>query len=347
MVTAQPDPPPSARLLQLATASWMSAAISAAATLGVADDLANGPRTVGQTATALDADPPTLYRLMRACADFGLFDEVTDQTFRLTELGQVLRSDVPGSMRNFAMWVGTPADRYTWAHLARSVQVGKSSFEYTHGRHIWAYLRDNDELARVFNRAMTEASSGLIAPVVQAYDFTKYATIVDVGGGHGALLASVLASAPLARGVLFDQPAVIAGAGRQLRDAGVSDRCELRAGDFFTSVPDGGDAYLLSNIIHDWDDKPAGQILSNCAEAMVEGGRVLLVEALMPGGCEPAPTVKLMDLNMLVLCDGKQRTEAEFAKLFDHAGLRLSRIVPGGLCSVIEAVRKLTPLDGG
>lgn len=318
----------------------MSAAISAAATLGVADDLAAGPRTVGQTAAALDADPRTLHRLLRACADFGLLDEVADRTFQLTELGQVLRSDVPDSMRNFAMWVGSPAEHFTWANLSRSVRSGKSCFEYTHTTPIWDYMRGNEETARVFNRAMTEASYGLTTPVVRAYDFSRCARIVDVGGGHGALLAAVLASAPSARGVLFDQPAVVAGAGREFRDAGVSDRYEVRSGDFFDSVPPGGDIYLLSNIIHNWDDKLAVRILANCAEAMAEGGRVLLFETVMPGGGEPAPTIRLMDLNMLVLCDGKERTEAEFAELLDHAGLRLSRVVPGGLCSVVEAVRR-------
>jgi hypothetical protein len=340
MQTAPSDAPPAARILDLATASWMSAAVSAVAALGVADELADGPCAVGPLAAALDADAPTLYRLMRACADFGLFDELAGRTFQLTELGHALRSDVAGSMRNFAMWVGTSADRYTWSHLARSVRTGRSSFEHTHGQQVWSYLRDNAEVARIFNNAMTEASSGLIASAVQAYDFSAFSTIVDVGGGQGALLAQVLASAPSARGVLFDQPDVIASAGQALRAAGVGDRCDLRAGDFFESVPAGGDAYVLSNIIHDWDDKPAEQILANCRDAMTDGGRVLLVEAVMPDGGTPSPTVKLMDLNMLVLCDGKQRTEPEFAELLDGAGLRLSRIVPGGLCSIVEAVRK-------
>jgi hypothetical protein len=334
----QTDVPPPAQILQLATASWMSAAVSAAAELGVADELAAGPRPVEEIAAALDADAPTLYRLLRACADFGLFEE-SDRTFALTELGNALRSDVPGSMRDFARWVGTPADRYSWSHLARSVRTGRSVFEYTHGKQVWAYMRDDTETAGVFNRAMTAASAGLIAPVVAAYDFGQFKSIVDIGGGHGTLLAAVLASAPSAHGVLFDQPDVIAGAGQPLRDAGVADRCEFQAGDFFASVPQGGDAYVLSNIIHDWDDKPAEQILANCANAMADGGRVLMVEAVMPDG-QPAPTVKLMDLNMLVLCDGKQRTEAEFAELLDRAGLRLSRVVPGGLCSVVEAVRR-------
>ncbi|UQX03450.1 acetylserotonin O-methyltransferase [Streptomyces sp. RerS4] len=339
MQTETSQIPPSARILQLATAGWMSAAVSAAAELGVADELARGPRTVEDIAKSIDADAPTLYRLLRACADFGLFREEAGRVFALTETGEALRSDAPGSMRNFARWVGEPADRFTWSRLAESVLTGRSAFAAVHGRSVWEYLREETHTARVFNGAMTEASSGLIAPVVNAYDFSSFRKIVDVGGGQGALLAAVLAANPDAQGVLFDQPEVIAAAGRAFEDAGVADRVEKHRGDFFESVPAGGDAYLMSNIIHDWDDEHSVRILANCRAAMTADARVLLVEAVMPSGPAHAPTVKLMDLNMLVLCDGRQRTEDEFRALFREAGLELSRVVPGGLCSVVEAVR--------
>jgi len=323
----------------LATASWMSAAVSAAATLGVADQLADGPRPVDEIAKAVDAHAPTLYRLLRACADFDLFTELDNRVFALTELGQALRSDRPHSMRGFARWVGEPADRYTWSDLVRSVRTGQSAFEGVHGQTVWDYMGSHPDVADVFNNAMTSAASQVVAPVVAAYDFGRFHRIVDVGGGHGALLAAVLKANPAARGVLYDQDDVVALAGPELARAGVLDRCEIVGGSFFDSVPEGGDAYLLSNIIHDWDDEHATKILANCRASMTMDGRVLLAEVVMPGKAEPAPTVKLMDLNMLLLCDGRQRTEAEFGELFAGAGLALTRVVPGGLCAIVEAVR--------
>ncbi|MGQ0776092.1 MAG: methyltransferase [Pseudonocardiales bacterium] len=330
---------PPERILQLATASWMSAAVSAVAALGVADELVFGPRSVDEIAHAVDAHAPTLYRLLRACADFELFHELDGQVFALTELGEALSSESPSSMRNFARWVGLPADRYTWSDLVTSVRTGEPVFVGVHGQPVWDYMSDHPDVGEVFDNAMTEASYQVIAPIVDAYDFSSFGEVVDVGGGHGALLAAVLAASPQTRGVLYDQPDVIAGAGGPLKEAGVSARCQLLSGDFFESVPTGGDAYLLSNIIHDWDDEHSTQILANCRAAMAADGRVLLVEAVLPDKAEPAPLIKLMDLNMLIISGGRQRTGAEFGELFRRVGLELSRIVPGGLCSVVEAVR--------
>lgn len=334
-----PDMPPPVRVLQLATTSWVSAAVSAAAALGVADELAPGPRSVDEIAKAVDAHAPTLYRLLRACADLELFRELDGQVFALTELGEALRSEAPGSMRSFAMWVGLPADRYTWADLVMSVRTGEPAFVGVHGQPIWDYMRDHPNVSKVFDKAMTEVASQIIPPIVHAYDFSPFSKIVDVAGGHGAFLAAVLTANPQARGVLYDRPEVIADAGLPLKQAGVSDRCEFVSGDFFDSVPAGGDAYLLSNIIHDWDDEHSERILTNCRAAMADHGRILLVEDLLPNKIEPSPIVKLMDLNMLVLCGGRQRTEAEFSELFHRVGLERSRIVPGGHSSIVEAVR--------
>jgi len=339
MPSEPPQLPPSVRILQLATASWMSQAVSATAALGVADVLAAGPRPVDEIAAAVDAHAPTLYRLLRASADIGLFEELDGQVFALTPVGDALRSDSPGSMRNFAIWVGLPAERNTWTDLVRSVRTGEPAFQGVHGQSVWDHMRDRSDVLDVFDRAMTEASSQIIAPIVAAYDFSSVGTIVDVGGGRGALLAAILAANPQARGILYDQPDVIADAGLPLKAAGVSDRTELAAGSFFDSVPAGGDAYLLSNIIHDWNDEESERILTKVRDVLPENGRVLLVEAVLPTGVQPSLNVKLMDLDMLLLCDGRQRTEAEFAALFQRVGLRLTRVVPGGHCSVVEAVR--------
>ncbi|CCH32735.1 methyltransferase [Actinosynnema sp. NPDC047251] len=327
------------RLLRLVTASWMSSAMSAVAELGVADRLAAGPRPVTDLAADVGAAPGPLYRLLRACADIGLFRESAGQVFALTDLGDGLRSDSPHSLRNFVRWVGLAADRHTWSDLAQTVRTGEPAFERVHGKQVWEYFRDSPEVAEVFDNAMTELSDHVIKPVVDAYDFGRFRRIVDVGGGHGSLLATVLTANPAATGVLFDQPEVIASAGAPLDEAGVRDRCQLVDGDFFVGVPPGGDAYLMSNIIHDWDDEPSRRILANCREAMADGGRVLLVEAVVPDGVASSPTVKLMDLDMLVISGGRQRTGAQFDALFQDAGLKLSGIVPAGLCSVVEAVR--------
>ncbi|PWG12178.1 methyltransferase [Streptomyces sp. V2] len=327
------------QVLQIITAGWLAQAVSATAELGVADTLADGPRTVAEIAAATDTHAPSLYRLLRAGADIGLFTEHDDKVFELTPLGDTLRTDSPASLRNFAIWTGLPAERYAWAGLADAVRTGHTAFPEVLGKSVWDYLHDHPDVLGVFDRAMTEASRQIIAPVVAAYDFGRFGTVVDAGGGRGALLAAVLASAPGARGILYDRPEVIASAGQPLRDAGVAERAELVAGDFFESVPGGADAVIFSNILHDWDDEQSRRILVNAREALAEGGHVLLVEAVLPDRPRPSPTVSLMDLDMLVVAGGQQRTAAEFAALLADAGLKLTRIVPGGHCSVVEAVR--------
>lgn len=318
-----------ARLAQLITGSWVSAVVAAMAELGVADVLAAGPRPVAEIARAVDADPPSLRRLLGACADQGLLQESAAGVFGLTAVGRYLRDDVPHSMRGFARWVGSPGDRYPWARLVDSVRTGQSTFADVHGRELWDYLRERPEEAEVFDRAMTETSARLAPAVVAAYDFSRFRVVVDVAGGRGALLTAVLAAVPQAHGVLYDRPQVVA-------EATPGDRYEVTGGDFFDSVPAGGDLYLLSNVLHDWDDAAAERILHNCRDAMSGDRRLILVEAVMPDG-KPDPTVKLMDLNMLVLFDGKQRSRADFTALLQRVGLTLCRIVPmPGTHSVIE-----------
>ncbi|WP_435126882.1 methyltransferase [Actinacidiphila sp. bgisy144] len=329
--------PPPVRILQLATAGWMAQAVSAAAELGVADALAAGPRTVEEVAEEVGAHAPTLYRLLRACADIELFEERPDRVFALTELGDALRTDSPVSLRDFAVWTGLPAERDTWTRLADSVRTGAPVFERVHGTSVWDHIRDRPDVLGVFDRAMTQTSRQIIGSIVAAYDFGGLRTLVDVGGGRGALLSAVLAANPGLRGVLYDQPEVVAESGPVFKEAGVAERATAQGGSFFDAVPPGGDAYLLSNIIHDWDDEPSVRILSKVRAVLPADGRVLLVEAVLPTD-RPALNVKLMDLDMLVLCGGRQRTEAEFAALLAGAGLRLTRIVPGGHCSVVEAV---------
>ncbi|MPZ96328.1 MAG: methyltransferase [Propionibacteriales bacterium] len=331
--------PAPVRMMQLTTGSQVSQSVSVAAALGVADVLAGGPRAVDDIADAVGADPGSLYRLLRVLGDVGVFEESDGRTFALTEVGELLCSDRPGTLRGWAVLVGSPFHRDAWTDLLASVRTGEPAFDRVHGQLAFDFFRNHPDDQAVLDGAMTSISGLLIAAVVSCYDFSPFGTVVDVGGGHGALLAAVLTASPGARGVLFEQPHVAAAAGGPLDAAGVRDRCEIRGGDFFEAVPTGGDAYLLSNIVHDWGDDDAVQILTRCREALGDHGRVLVTEDVLPSGLEPSQA-KLIDLEMLVMGPGRQRTEEEYGRLFARAGLRLTRLVPcQGSLGVVEAVR--------
>ncbi|HEU5157413.1 MAG TPA: methyltransferase [Streptosporangiaceae bacterium] len=326
---------PPARMMELTTGTWVSQAISAAAELGVADALADGPRHVDDIATTVGADPAGLYRLLRALADIEVFAELDGRRFASTPLGDLLRDEAPGSLRHWAIMVGRPFHRAAWTGLLDGVRTGASAFERTHGARAWDYLQANPADGRVMDAAMTTVSSQIIAPAFTSHDFGSARTVVDVGGGQGALLAAILTANPHIRGVLFDLPHVVAG-----RVAGFGERCVSVAGDFFESVPAGGDVHVLSNIIHDWDDDAAVRILRNCRAALNPGGRVLLGESVLPDEIRPS-RAKWMDLEMLVMNvrGARQRTRREYRDLFARAGLRLTRIMGDGeVFALVEGV---------
>jgi hypothetical protein len=337
MSAPAPPSPSATKLFELITASWVAAAVSAAAELGVADAMGFEPLPVDEIAGRVGADAEALHRLLRACADLDLVEETPGRRFALTELGRALRSDAADSMRGYARWIGGQTERSTMAHLAQAVRTGRSVFEEVHGRTAWAHMNEDPQAAAVFDQGMTDISAQLTRSVADSYDFGAHGTLVDVGGGRGRLLAIVLSAHPGLRGVLFDRPEVVAHAGPVLE--GVRERCRVVGGDFLSSVPEGGDAYLLSNVIHNWGDHDAVRILSHCREAMTGDGRVLLAEVVMPDSPGPARTAKFMDLSMLAHCDGKQRTRTQFADLFRRAGLRLARVLPSHGTSIVEAVR--------
>ncbi|WP_242586196.1 acetylserotonin O-methyltransferase [Streptomyces sp. MST-110588] len=322
-----------------------------AATLGVADELADGPRRVEDVAEAVGAHPDTLYRLLRALAGAGVFQELDGRRFAPAPAGELLRSGVPGSLRDWLQWVGHPLPRQAWGALLESVRTGESAFERVHGTDVVAYVQDRPQEAELFRRAMKTMTGQVIQAVVAAYDFGAFGTVVDVGGARGEFIAAALAAEPKARGVFLDLPHLLAEARETVREAGVADRCELVAGDLRESVPPGGDAYVLFNVLHNWDDEQAVRILANCRTALGdrEEGRVLVSEVVLPDGPEPS-LAAWIDLELLVIArtGTRQRTAREYRELCARAGLRPVRTVPGpGTLQILEAAVTAGSAYGG
>ena len=334
-------PAPALTLIDLLNGYRVTQALYVAARLGIADRLADGPQGSEELARATGADAGALRRLLRALVSFGVFAEEADGRFALTEVGALLRDDVPGSLRAGVIFFGDRRHWKAWAELEGSVISGKTVWGPRAAHAFFEMNARDPEGAAIFNAAMTSLTSAFDGAVVAAYDFSRLGTLVDVGGGQGALISSILRANPGLRGVLFDIPPVIEGAKRRV--AGLGDRLELVAGDVFASVPPGGDAYLLKWIIHDWDDEHSLTILRNCHRAMAPGARLLLVERVVPERIDPSADTQstlLADLNMLVLTGGHERTAAEYRTLLGGAGFALERIVPTATpLGVIEATR--------
>jgi hypothetical protein len=311
---------PAAHLRRLVNGYQLSQALSVAATLGVADLLADGPRTSDELADATDSHPDALYRLLRALAGAGVLHEADGGRFSLTELGESLRADAPESVRGWAAFVGRPYYRAAWSELLHTVRTGENAFRHVHGVDPWTYRAERPDDSTLFDRAMESSTRGSIAAVLEAYDFGRFGTVVDVGGGNGTLLAALLEAYPAMRGVVFDQPHVVDAAAALLRERGLADRCSIQGGSFFDGVPEGGDAYVLKHIVHDWEDDDAVAILRTVREAARSGAAVLVLERDL-GSPNEAPLAKLGDLNMLVVPGGRERTAQEYAALFEAAGL--------------------------
>ncbi|MGI0490738.1 methyltransferase [Alkalinema pantanalense CENA528] len=331
--------PPQMLLSQMITGYWVSQCLYAAAKLNLADHLKDDPRSVSELATATHAHAPSLYRLLRALASVGVILEGESQTFTLTPLGFYLRSDAPGSVAGMALMMGDREHYNSWGNIVHSVMTGESAFENLFGMQIFDYYAQNPQPAQIFDRAMSSFSAQEISGVLSHYDFSGIGTLVDVAGGHGSLLTSILQAYPTMQGILFDLPAVIAGAQSVVAQTPVADRCQLIAGSFFEPLPTGANAYILKHIIHDWDDARSIEILKQCRTALADNGKVLVVEQVIPPGNKPFMG-KLLDVNMLVMCPGgKERTAEEYEQLFAAAGLRLTRIVPTpSMVSVVEGV---------
>jgi hypothetical protein len=332
------DETPGATLGRLIVGFQVSQAIHVAATLGVADLLADGPRTSDELAAATNADSGSLYRLLRALAAVGVFHEDEGRRFSLAPTGALLQSDVPGSLRGWAMHVGRPYFQEAWSHLEHSIRTGDNAFEHAHGTDVWTYRAEHPNESAIFDQGMGSLTGVANQTLLEAYDFGRFGTMVDVGGGNGALLAGLLDRFPTMRGILFDQPHVVANAAAVLERAGVAGRCEIVGGSFFDEVPTGGDAYTLKSIIHDFDDERAVAILRTCRRAMAAGATLLLIERIV-GPPNEDPRTKFSDLNMLVAPAGQERTLEEWGALLTRAGFRLAGATPSTSgFAVIEAV---------
>jgi SAM-dependent methyltransferase len=327
-------------VMNLTAGKWVSQAIAVVAELGIADLLRDGPRTAADIARRTKASEGGVYRLLRALGSVGLFAESGNRRFRLTPLGRLLRTDSPQALGGYARFTGHDSTWRPWGELGHSVRTGEPAFDHVFAMPIFEYYAKMPEAAAVFDAAMTSISTLESKAVAAAYDFSGIKTLVDVAGGHGLLIATILKANRKMRGILFDLPHVTAGATALLQSAGVAGRCRIVSGDFFASVPEGADAYMMKHIIHDWDDERATQILRNCHRALRPGGKVLIADAVIPAG-NRAHFGKLLDLEMLVLTPrGRERTQAEFRELLKRSGFRLRRVVPTEThLSVVEGVR--------
>jgi hypothetical protein len=325
---APPDPaqlPPRVRLLMLLNAKWLAQCLYAVAKLGVADQLAGGPRTVAELAEATGSLPDPLHRVLRATATAGVFVELPDGRFALTAIAEYLRSEAPESVRHTAIMMGEDFMWRPYGQIVSTLRTGRTAFEHTYGSGLFDHLSQHPELQRLFDNAMTELSIDSVEVIVEDIDFSRFAVVADIGGGHGHLLAAILAANPGVTGILFDQPQVIDGAARHFREPHVSDRVRRVAGDFFVEVPTGVDAYVLRKCLHDWNDDDCVGILRAIRAAIGERRdvRLLVIEAVLAAGNE-WDLGKLLDVEMLVNVGGRERTEAQWRALLARGGFRIA-----------------------
>lgn len=309
------------------------------AKLGIAERLSDGPRSIAELASATATLPDRLYRVLRAAASIRLVVEGPARTFGLAPLGELLKPDVEDSQLAFALMMGEE-HYFVYGRLLDALKTGENAFETLYGKPIFQFLSEHPDKGRTFDAAMTSIHGRETPAVVAAYDFTGIDTLADVGGGNGTKLMAILNRYPSMRGLLYDLPQVVERAAPRFTAAGLADRCRLIGGDFFKEVPTGADAYLMRHIIHDWDDEKSLVILRNCHRAMKPGAKLLLVESVVPPGNEPFGA-KFLDLTMMLIPGGLERTEEQFRDLYAQAGFELTRIVPTSTeISVLEGIKK-------
>lgn len=318
------------RLRDLIGGYRLSQAIYVATRLGIPDLLADGPRDIDELARATESHGPSLRRVLLVLVAADVLDKVGPRHFALSSVGYELRAGVPGSRRNSVLFLLNESHWRPWGHLLHTVRTGETAFAHVHGAGLFDYLAGHPEEAALFNAGMLGNSPAHARLVAASYDFSRMSLVVDVAGGRGRLLAAILERNPRLRGILFDLPHVIEDARQLIDDAGVADRCEFVGGSFFEAVPEGGDAYILRNIIHDWQDDRAVAILTTCRRAMVDSARLILVERFVPDDPREAPLVVHADLEMLVNVGGQERTTEDYATLFECSGLQLTQAISLG-----------------
>jgi SAM-dependent methyltransferase len=344
MATMNQEVPPPLALYQMAVGHYLSRALYLAAKLGIADLLKDGPRDARDLAKITETHAPSLNRVMRLLASAGVFTELEDGRFALAPIGECLRTGVPGSSRAMVMLFAGIGIQDSWKELEYCVRTGQPAFrKESPDADPFSQIAKNPEMAAVFDEAMATFAPVTAAAVAAAYDFSTFNTIVDVGGGNGAILIGILKAYPTLRGIVFDQPHAANRAKDKIDGEGLSSRCEAVGGDFFREVPSGADAYLIKHVIHDWDDTRAIAILKNCHRAMRPAGKLLIVEGVYPRRIDQSDASRgaaANDVNMLVSTGGRQRSEAEFRALYDASGFTLTRIVPtAARVCVIEGLR--------
>lgn len=333
---------PRTMLIQLLSAHRATQSVFVFAHLGIADLLKNGPQHYTDIAKSTECHAPSIYRLLRYLASLGVVVEAENGVFALTSVGKYLQTGVPASESAFARFFAEPWFQEPWTNLLHSVKTGETAFNFVQGMGLFQYLEQNPSASQIFNAAMTEGSIQSSAAIVAAYDFSRFKTLVDVGGGHGSLLISILMANQTLRGTLFDRSDVAEGAKKQIEMAGLKDRCGVVAGDFFHEVPSGFEAYVLRQIVHDWDNRRNLQILANIRRAIAPGGKLLIVESVLPPRTEVSVLNQLAvgrDVNMMVITGGQERTESEFRVLLDSAGFKMTKIIATeAFDSIVEAI---------
>jgi hypothetical protein len=331
-------PPPHVQLVQMSMAHWASRIVYVAAKLSLADHIANGPKSAKELAGPTGTHAPSLYRLMRTLTNLNILTEDATHRFTLTPLGDALKTGAQGSARSTILTLASEWMSRGWEHLLYSVQTGACGFEQSLGMPLFDWLAKHPEEASLFSETMVGFHGTEPAAIAAAYDFSGLSTLIDVGGATGHLLTTILAGNPASRGILYDLPHVVRDAQALIQARGLADRVTIEAGSFFDHVPSGGDAYLLSHIIHDWTEAQCLTLLGHCRRAMKPASRLLIIEMVLPSGNTPHPG-KMLDMMMLVGPGGQERTEPEYRALLDKAGFRLTRLVPTeSAVSVVEAV---------
>jgi len=327
-------------LMQMCSGYMISAALYPVTKLGIAELVADGPKTISELARETGANEDGLYRVLRALGCVGLFAEVSPRTFALTPASNLLRSDVTGNMRDLVMWMTNEFHFRTWGDMMHSVVTGRPAVEKVYGKVCFEAFQDLPETNVEFNNAMTNISAMTIPAILEGYDFSGIETLVDVGGGHGFLISQILKHHPNIKGMLFDLPHVLEGAKPRIQRLGLSSRLETCPCNFFESVPSGGDAYIMQHILHDWTDEQCHVILKNVHQALAgnKNGKLIVLDSLVntDGAFD---FTKWKDLEMLILPGGRERTEDEFRTLLGNAGFKITRTIPlPSMVSIIEAV---------